>query len=106
MLRITSAAVLAAGMALLHAPIARADSEDFINYLAANGEDVSTAEMAFASIDLGQAYCGMLDASMSLPQTLDYLVNRPGAIQTPQSARMWLTGAATYLCPELAYLTR
>ena len=108
MLRLKCAAICVAVMALTQAGVAEADSsEDFIDYLASKGEDVSTPELVFSAIDLGEVYCELLEIKQSVPNMLDNMVNRPGAsFHTPESARMWLTASMAYLCPELQYLGR
>jgi hypothetical protein len=81
---------------------ASADSADFIGFLRANGEDVSTQEIRYDSIDLGEALCEHLDATQNPNATVDYLVSLG---HTNANANVWLAGSVLYLCPRLNYLT-
>lgn len=81
---------------------ASADSADFIQFLRANGEDVSTQEIRYDSIDLGEAICGHLDATQDPNATVDYLVKLG---HSKANANMWLAGSVLHLCPRLNSLT-
>ncbi|MEZ0353975.1 DUF732 domain-containing protein [Mycobacterium sp. pR1184] len=81
---------------------ASADSADFIQILGANGEDVSTQEIRYRSIDLGEAICDLLDANQDPNATVDYLVKLG---HSNRNANMWMAAAVMALCPRLNYLT-
>jgi hypothetical protein len=90
---------------LLTAPLAHAgDSSDFVNYLAANGQNVSSPEISYASIDLGEAICGLIEANHSVSSALEYMVNRSPRPRSYPEARIWVDGSLSYLCPELRSL--
>lgn len=96
------AAAAAVGVAVLAAPIAHAGTDEFINYLARNGEDVSGHEVQLAQIDLGLALCNMVRASGRGVYAMDSLM-RNGR-HSAENAAMWVVGSVNYLCPEYKHL--
>jgi hypothetical protein len=81
-------------------PAGAENSAAFVDFLASNGENVSTPELSYAAIDYGRQICDVLTANQSVSQTLDFMVNRQPRPQSFESARKWLIGSVSYLCPD------
>jgi hypothetical protein len=79
---------------------ASADSASFIDYLDRKGEDVSTADVRSASVQLGRAICGLYDA----PQSHSYVAETLLRDHTPEEAAIWEFGSVHFLCPQWEYL--
>jgi hypothetical protein len=90
------------GLGLLGPARANADidSEGFLNWLSSHGEDTSTAEIRFRSVDLGMAICNLYATSGSNDEVNRTVVRDQG----PQSAAVWTVGSVLYLCPQYRYL--
>lgn len=81
-------------LALTTAGHARADSQDFVDYIASRGE--VTEGMEYEVIDLGQAICSMFEAGGTVDEVWDTLNQRDNAV--------WIVGSINYLCPDYRYL--
>ncbi|BBX43907.1 DUF732 domain-containing protein [Mycobacterium simiae] len=89
------------GLGLLNPPaVASADSASFIDYLNRKGMDVSTPDIRYASIDLGNAICGMYNAGATHTQVSQTLLQK----HSVQEAAVWDFGSVHFLCPQWEYL--
>jgi hypothetical protein len=106
MLKTALATLTLALGAALAAPMARADSGDFLDYLSSNGVNTSTSVLRQSHLQVGQAICELYDAHVdagdSKRVTNDDAVKlmEGNGDNTTQQAAMWVVGAVDYLCPR------
>ena len=101
MIKATLVTTLIAFGAAMGAPaLAHADSDSygFIDYLARQGEDVSTPEVQYAAIDYGYSICNLYEVSQSNDHVLQVMM------RGSQNVAVYTVGSVLYLCPELEYL--
>lgn len=95
------AAIVGLGLLCPARAAADVDSEGFVNWLSNHGEDTSTAEIRFRSVDLGMAICNLYATSESNDAVIREMA-RNG--HDTQSAAVWTVGSVRYLCPQYRYL--
>jgi hypothetical protein len=103
--------LLAMVAALFAPPTARADVDEFLDYLDRNGVNTSTSELAQSGLEVGKAVCGLYDAhvdqgdskSVTNGDALDRMTGGATGNTTEQAA-MWVVGAVNYLCPRYKWM--
>jgi hypothetical protein len=92
--------------AALSAPMAHADTAEFNDYLARNGVDTSTPELAQTSYNLGKAVCDLFSAhadagdsgAVARHHAMDVLT--ADGTTTNAEAATWVVESVDYLCPQ------
>jgi hypothetical protein len=95
-LSLIAAAVVGLGV-LSSSATARADTAEFLTYLGSNGEDVSSAEVREAQINLGLAICNLYATSLNNRAVMQTMMDNG---QSTHEIAVWTVGSVMYLCPQ------
>ena len=97
--------IAAAAMALfVTTPVASADEYGYLEWLAEEGEDVSTYEIRQAAVEYGYAICNLYQVSQSDDHVLDFMMSR--RTMTDDQIALYTLVSIRELCPHLEYLIR
>lgn len=92
----------AVGALFASAPVANADEYGYLDWLADEGEDVSTYEIQRAAVNYGYAICNLYRASQSNSHVLNFMMERGN--MTDDQIALYTIASVRELCPHLGYL--